>query len=1356
MNQKAGQLVAEEYTQRISGLLSRMAVDLRSRGHSSTILEGIACRFLNVAFGWKLKNLNLEKLNYPAVDLGDDDHKVAVQVTVSDDTDKIKETAERSARWKLSERFDQIIILAFSDQEISASLKSKSNIIYWRLKEVVSMLEAGHVTPNISNLCPPSHRDLGPERLQLICQTLEDEHRKAFIFTESARSALVGFYHALSGYTLPWDRYGKRAILRDVAVAPTVERHVRRRTDTTPTQPPRVEVVTERLVWQELWREQPTSLVLGGPGTGKTVLARLSALEMATEGIRLLADDQTQPHSLPLPIFLSLPQVAKAIESGHLDFARVIIQALHPRAYSTELDDWLFHRITLPTLGTEVLFLLDALDQVPETHHSAITSFFHWLRSKHARCITTCRSEHGVARLASELVLNEAEVHRFTLPKLSRDEFMAITAKWLTQEHFQRLSVQLKAVPQSTEVFCQSRLLAALACQSAEVNATLPTQTGAAIQLLIESLAARSHQSAVAGTSGFTKADILRPLPLIAWTLIQAQPEGNLLPESILFIAIQYALTQCGCGGGAEKYRDQLISSGIIQPEAHQNGEVHLAFAHRSILEFLAAKYLADEINDSGLQDTKVVYAPDADTTGLRKRFSKAVKSKSDCLTAVSAIIARKSWDSSWHNTIHFLPGLLSDSQILKQLLDIILNGNPDDLHSHRLTLASRCLSSVDWMKHSVIQPTRDGIALKLLKTVLSTIRHFEGPMSEESTKHLWDALPHLCLCGAVVPVCFNEAKDGNERPGGWGRQLTLLESGAHAHFGRGLAIWLRSDVLDIANLARRMFDVCGTAAASEACVEALHESLKLGLTGKEKEDAWLICYAADALAQTGSVANDELVWTLMELVTEKEERTSFDRGSCCGALAACCKDSAFLLQASQFLQTKLKQNPGDYWAISGLEKLGDRSAIPVLMQQAKLDPPKNFETSINALHELGCPEHVIADLVEEALISKERRLAAAEYLGGIFWGSRLPSKLVQLPRIKSALIAASDVVEYSTLATLEIQGTPITVERCNEVFDAGDYDAIRNLFLWLERHLQSFPTDIQLYGPAVIRFVVRQLSNGSGPGGNGDSVLARAGETKEGEKLISDLLSKSYRRDQMGYIFATVYKLGGTVLRSRPDLAWKLMLLHQSAPDMFATRFIETSFFWMSHVVQQSVWVDEAGIFVPPATIERWCEFFTRYTVKIGNKWIVEQLILAAERDVSCATDALASIHYATDKIAELLIASLKTDCLALRRAAAKSLLRLAQEEEHSALLGQVLPALAFIGGVETDDLCEMAVHCTKAGQSCLPDSLREISIDKADRKWTENKKLAKLVGAGWRLMPLLDSPGEYRLALIHEISSV
>lgn len=70
------------------------------------VSEGMAQQLLNIIFGYQLKDLNHQKINFPGIDLGDEEHcKYAFQVTSSINRGKINQTIDAFKLYNLHQRY---------------------------------------------------------------------------------------------------------------------------------------------------------------------------------------------------------------------------------------------------------------------------------------------------------------------------------------------------------------------------------------------------------------------------------------------------------------------------------------------------------------------------------------------------------------------------------------------------------------------------------------------------------------------------------------------------------------------------------------------------------------------------------------------------------------------------------------------------------------------------------------------------------------------------------------------------------------------------------------------------------------------------------------------------------------------------------------------------------------------------------------------------------------------------------------------------------------------------------------------------------------------------------------------------
>ena len=83
--------------------------------------EYLYCDLLNTAFGYALGNMNRIRDNFPAIDLGDEDERLAVQVTSTGDAAKVRKTLERFYAHKLDKDYDRLVVLIAGKAECRPS-----------------------------------------------------------------------------------------------------------------------------------------------------------------------------------------------------------------------------------------------------------------------------------------------------------------------------------------------------------------------------------------------------------------------------------------------------------------------------------------------------------------------------------------------------------------------------------------------------------------------------------------------------------------------------------------------------------------------------------------------------------------------------------------------------------------------------------------------------------------------------------------------------------------------------------------------------------------------------------------------------------------------------------------------------------------------------------------------------------------------------------------------------------------------------------------------------------------------------------------------------------------------------------
>ena len=94
------------------------------------ICEDLFCGIFKELYGFEnLRNLNeVERMNFPGIDLADDDARIAIQVTSEKSLEKIKDSLGKIIKHKLHEQYDRIIFYILTRKQGSYSKNSISKV----------------------------------------------------------------------------------------------------------------------------------------------------------------------------------------------------------------------------------------------------------------------------------------------------------------------------------------------------------------------------------------------------------------------------------------------------------------------------------------------------------------------------------------------------------------------------------------------------------------------------------------------------------------------------------------------------------------------------------------------------------------------------------------------------------------------------------------------------------------------------------------------------------------------------------------------------------------------------------------------------------------------------------------------------------------------------------------------------------------------------------------------------------------------------------------------------------------------------------------------------------------------------
>ncbi|MEK9131915.1 MAG: SMEK domain-containing protein [Patescibacteria group bacterium] len=108
----------------------------------NTHSEDFFCNLLNKIFDLNLVNLNVVKLNFPSVDLGDEKKQISIQITSECTNKKIKETIEKFDEHGLTEKFKSLrFIIIASKKPSKAKIVGPKDITFDPTNDILCLAD---------------------------------------------------------------------------------------------------------------------------------------------------------------------------------------------------------------------------------------------------------------------------------------------------------------------------------------------------------------------------------------------------------------------------------------------------------------------------------------------------------------------------------------------------------------------------------------------------------------------------------------------------------------------------------------------------------------------------------------------------------------------------------------------------------------------------------------------------------------------------------------------------------------------------------------------------------------------------------------------------------------------------------------------------------------------------------------------------------------------------------------------------------------------------------------------------------------------------------------------------------------
>ena len=125
----------------------------------NVVAENFFRDFLNLLYGYELKNANRDKQNTPAIDLFDDERGIVIQVTSDNSAEKIHKTINGFNEGLLYNTYNRLIMLIITTKQDfpKAKFKNVGNALFSKEHDII---DVASILKDIE--------DLDPEKLQLI------------------------------------------------------------------------------------------------------------------------------------------------------------------------------------------------------------------------------------------------------------------------------------------------------------------------------------------------------------------------------------------------------------------------------------------------------------------------------------------------------------------------------------------------------------------------------------------------------------------------------------------------------------------------------------------------------------------------------------------------------------------------------------------------------------------------------------------------------------------------------------------------------------------------------------------------------------------------------------------------------------------------------------------------------------------------------------------------------------------------------------------------------------------------------------------------------------------------------------
>lgn len=361
------------------------------------------------------------------------------------------------------------------------------------------------------------------------------------------------------------------------------------------------------------------SVLLGGPGSGKSVLLRVLAIELLSEEPLFKETATRWGHLLPIWIPFSFWTSLNADRSSPVAFSECLT------IWFKQFDQTEVWKLVEAALNDDrLLLLVDSLDEwTDETAARTTSDLLHTYVQLHNFPAVLVSRPHGFDRVA----LQGADWQRGELAPLSAVQQKELVVKWLTIHLRRKVDRVIEGQPAQTfeeeagkdaEDFIDKLARSKDLAQLAEVpltlllllllhlqNSPLPANRFEAYEHVTQHfirehpLARRAAATRTADQDILSPLDIKNALAYVAYFVQTNFPAGMILTDDIREHLATFLQDEAGLGLGLSRVeaRDVLRSFTNIEEGSLgllvSQGQSHVSFFHRSLQEYLASVHLS-------------------------------------------------------------------------------------------------------------------------------------------------------------------------------------------------------------------------------------------------------------------------------------------------------------------------------------------------------------------------------------------------------------------------------------------------------------------------------------------------------------------------------------------------------------------------------------------------------------------------------------------------------------------------------------------------------------------------------------------------------------------------------------------